>query len=149
MQLILQSPAAIHLPVRRSRCSGWWATEESPAASVLKKQWCELNIPALHGPVLPWGARGKPPACSIRGLHPLSQYPKIPNGKIAATRENAPPSITFRLGSYSDPPSFFSLKSRCLQLGHLEEQLVLGSPLPPALLLKFPWQILRTSRLYS
>ncbi|VCW97329.1 unnamed protein product [Gulo gulo] len=37
MQLILQSPAAIHSPIRRSQCRGWRAIRKSPAASVPKK----------------------------------------------------------------------------------------------------------------
>lgn len=47
----------------------------------------------------------------VRELHDLIQYPKVPNGKTAATREKVTPNITLHLGAYSDHPSFFSLKS--------------------------------------
>ena len=51
-----------------------------------------------------------------------------------------PPSVTLPLGAHSDHPSLFSLKSGWFQLGHLYDQLAMGSLLPPAFLLVFPWQ---------
>ena len=128
MQLILQSPAAIHSPIRRSRCRGWWAIKESPAASVPKKLWCKWNTPALPGPVLPWVAKDKP--YKLRELGHLISSSKVPSGKTEATRDKVTPNITLHLSAYTDPPNFFSGKS--------------GRPdvlSPPAFLFLFPWQL--------
>ena len=125
MQLTPKSPAAIHSPIRRSPHKGWRATEEPPAASVPKKLWCKLRTPVLWGSSSSSGCKGQGShKRDVRELHHLIQYPKA-----------------LPLGAHSGHGVSLAWSQDGFNWDIYYDQLAMGSLLPPAFLLEFPWQL--------